>query len=80
MKLFKLSYNTRKINKYNLSSQHRKYENKLNRNFNSSYFREKFGTNISYLQFRTRTIYLSNINNLYSKKILDYQLNKSSNF
>ncbi|PPE04312.1 transposase [Williamsoniiplasma lucivorax] len=64
----------RKRYKYNLESGNNKYDNVLNRNFVASFFGEKLVTDITYLHYDNNTMFLSIVKDLYSGKILDFQI------
>lgn len=74
MKKYGLLAEIRRRRKWvNLSQQVHKYENLLNRQFQSDWPNSKWGTDISYIHTKQGVLYLSMIRDLYDNSIVAYK-------
>lgn len=78
MRFLKLKAKIRKKNfKYKLNSGELRYENLLNRNFQTTSLNQKLGTDITYLTTNNRTYYLSIVKDFHNNEILDYKISSN---
>lgn len=80
MRFLKLKAKVRKKNfRYKLSSGILRYDNILNRNFQTTGLNQKLGTDVTYLTTQNKTYYLSIVKDFHNNEILDYKLSSNLN-
>lgn len=70
--IFKINY-SKKYLKENIQ------ENKIRQNFKAQKENEKWCTDITYLTYSGKTVYLSTILDLYNRKVISYEISKRNN-